>query len=40
MALSYDLSSEHEMLRKSIRDFAEGEIKPVRQHLDEKEEFS
>lgn len=40
MPLSYDLSSEHEMLRKSIRDFAEGEIKPVRQQLDEKEEFS
>ncbi len=40
MALSYDLSSEHEMLRKSIRDFAEDEIKPVRQKLDEKEEFS
>lgn len=28
------------MLRKSVRDFAEGEIKPVRQALDEKEEFS
>lgn len=40
MSLSYDLSSEHEMLRKSIRDFAEKEIKPVRQKLDEKEEFS
>lgn len=38
--LSYDLSQEHEMLRKSIRDFAESEIKPVAQKLDEKEEFS
>ena len=38
--LSYDLSPEQEMLRNSIRDFAEGEIKPVAQKLDEKEEFS
>jgi len=40
MSLSYDLSPEQEMLRKSVRDFAEGEIVPVRQKLDEKEEFS
>jgi len=38
--LSFDLSQEHEMLRKSIREFAEGEIKPVAQKLDAKEEFS
>ncbi len=38
--LSYDLSPEQEMLRKTIRDFAEGEIKPVAHKLDEKEEFS
>lgn len=37
---NYDLTSEQEMLRKTIRDFAESEIKPVRQKLDEKEEFS
>lgn len=37
---SYDLTPEQEMLRKTIRDFAEKEIKPVRQPLDEKEEFS
>src|SRR3990167_8914416 len=37
---NYDLSPEQEMLRKTIRDFAEKEIKPVRQKLDEKEEFS
>lgn len=36
----YDLAPEQEMLRKTIRDFAEKEIKPVRQQLDEKEEFS
>ncbi|MFO1520381.1 MAG: acyl-CoA dehydrogenase family protein [bacterium] len=40
MSLSYDLSPEHEMLRKTVRDFAEKEIVPVRQKLDEKEEFS
>lgn len=38
--MNYDLSTEQEMLRKTVRDFAEGEIKPVRQELDEKEEFS
>ncbi len=38
--INYDLTSEQEMLRKTIRDFAEKEIKPVRQQLDEKEEFS
>src|SRR3990167_1498127 len=37
---NYDLSPEQEMLRKTVRDFAEKEIKPVRQKLDEKEEFS
>lgn len=38
--VSYDLTSEQEMLRKTIRDFAEKEIKPVSLKLDEKEEFS
>ena len=37
---NFDLTSEQDMLRKTIRDFAEKEIKPVRQKLDEKEEFS
>ncbi len=37
---SYDLTEEQEMLRKTVREFAEGEIKPVRQSLDDKEEFS
>ena len=40
MSLFYDLSPEQEMLRKTVRDFAEKEILPVRQKLDEKEEFS
>lgn len=38
--VSYDLTSEQDMLRKTIRDFAEKEIKPVALKLDEKEEFS
>lgn len=37
---NYDLTDEQEMLRKTVRDFAEKEIKPVRQELDRKEEFS
>ncbi len=38
--MSYDLTPEQDMLRKTIRDFAEKEIRPVAQALDEKEEFS
>jgi alkylation response protein AidB-like acyl-CoA dehydrogenase len=38
--ISFELSPEQEMLKKTIRDFAEKEIKPLRQKLDEKEEFS
>lgn len=34
------ITDEHEVLRKAIREFAEKEIKPVAQELDEKEEFS
>lgn len=37
---NYDLTDEQNLLRNTIRDFAEKEIKPVRQQLDEKEEFS
>ncbi len=38
--LNYDLTPEQEMLKKTVRDFAEKEIKPVRLELDRKEEFS
>jgi alkylation response protein AidB-like acyl-CoA dehydrogenase len=34
------LSEEHEMIRKTVRDFAEREVKPVAKELDEKAEFS
>lgn len=36
----FDLSEEHKMIRETVRDFAEREIKPVAQQLDEKEQFS
>jgi alkylation response protein AidB-like acyl-CoA dehydrogenase len=34
------LNEEHEMIRKTVRDFAEREIHPVARELDEKGEFS
>ncbi|MEI6455060.1 MAG: acyl-CoA dehydrogenase family protein [bacterium] len=34
------LTEEHHMIRKTVRDFAEREIKPVARELDEKGEFS
>jgi len=34
------LTEEHEMIRKTVRDFAEREIHPVARELDEKGEFS
>ncbi len=38
--MDFSLSMEHEILRKTVRDFAENEIRPVARELDEKEEFS
>ncbi len=38
--MDFDLSTEQEILRKSVRDFALKVIKPVAQELDRKEEFS
>jgi len=40
MALDFDLTDEQQMLRKMVRNFAEKEIAPVAQLLDDKEEFS
>jgi alkylation response protein AidB-like acyl-CoA dehydrogenase len=34
------LNEEHELIRKTVRDFAEREIRPVARELDEKAEFS
>ena len=38
--MDYNLSMEQEILRNSVRQFSENEIKPVAKELDEKEEFS
>jgi len=38
--MDYSLSTEHEVLRDSVRNFAEKEIRPVAHELDNKEEFS
>jgi short-chain 2-methylacyl-CoA dehydrogenase len=40
MALDFDLTEEQQMLRKMVRNFAEKEIAPIAQELDDKEEFS
>ncbi|MDY6851264.1 MAG: acyl-CoA dehydrogenase family protein [Thermodesulfobacteriota bacterium] len=38
--MDYELTMEQEILRKSVREFAEKEIKPVAGELDDKGEFS
>ncbi len=38
--LDFDINEEQQILRDSVRDFAEKEIKPLAEELDEKEEFS
>jgi short-chain 2-methylacyl-CoA dehydrogenase len=38
--MNFDLSEEHNLIRETVRDFAEREIKPVAKELDEKAEFS
>ena len=38
--MDFSLSTDHEILRDSVRSFAEIEIKPVARELDEKEQFS
>jgi len=38
--MDFSLSMEQEILRKSVREFAENEIRPVARELDEKAEFS
>ena len=40
MALCFELGAEENILRQSVREFAEKEIKPVARELDAKEEFS
>ena len=38
--MDFTLSTEQEILRESVRSFAENEIRPVARELDNKEEFS
>ena len=38
--MDFELTMEQDILRKSVREFAEKEIKPLARELDEKEEFS
>jgi alkylation response protein AidB-like acyl-CoA dehydrogenase len=38
--MNFDLSEEQKMIRDTVRDFAEREIRPVAKELDEKSEFS
>ena len=40
MALNFDLTEEQKLTRHAVRDFAEKEIAPIAQALDEREEFS
>ena len=38
--MDYNLSDEHRMIRETVRNFAEREIRPVARELDDKAEFS
>ena len=38
--MNFELTEEQELIRETVRDFAEREIKPIAQELDEKAEFS
>ncbi|MFC2134259.1 acyl-CoA dehydrogenase family protein [Bacteroidota bacterium] len=38
--MDFNLSDEHNLIRETVRDFAEKEVKPAAKELDEKAEFS
>ena len=38
--MDFNFNEEHRLLRESVRDFAENEIKPIAPELDEKQTFS
>jgi short-chain 2-methylacyl-CoA dehydrogenase len=40
MIMNFELTEEQNMIRETVREFAEREIKPVAKELDEKAEFS
>jgi short/branched chain acyl-CoA dehydrogenase len=37
--MDFDLSDEHELIRRTVRDFAEGEVAPVAEELDRTKSF-
>src|SRR4051794_8792140 len=37
--MDFDLSPEHELIRRTVRDFAEGEVAPVAEALDREKRF-
>ena len=37
--MDFDLSDEHQLIRSTVREFAEGEIAPVAQELDRDKRF-
>jgi short/branched chain acyl-CoA dehydrogenase len=37
--MDFDLSSDHELIRRTVRDFAEGEVAPVAEELDRTKSF-
>ncbi|HXR28797.1 MAG TPA: acyl-CoA dehydrogenase family protein, partial [Solirubrobacteraceae bacterium] len=37
--MDFDLSPEHELIRRTVRDFAEGEVAPVAEELDRTKAF-
>jgi alkylation response protein AidB-like acyl-CoA dehydrogenase len=37
--MDFDLSADHELIRRTVRDFAEGEVAPVAEHLDRTKSF-
>ena len=37
--MDFDLSDDHELIRRTVRDFAEGEVAPVAEELDRDEGF-
>ena len=37
--MDFDLSADHELIRRTVRDFAEGEVAPVAEELDREKRF-
>src|SRR6202051_588667 len=38
-AMDFDLSSDHELIRRTVREFAQGEVAPVAEELDRTKSF-